>query len=60
MGMMRILLTICLVSIFHLGFSQEGKVSSEIREFAGKKYFVHTLEQGNTVYGISRLYNVEL
>ncbi len=58
--MMRILLTICLVSIFHLGFSQEGKVSSEIREFAGKKYFVHTLEQGNTVYGISRLYNVEL
>ncbi len=57
---MRVFLTICCLILFQWAQSQEAKVSKEIREFAGKKYFVHTIEQGNTLYGISKLYNVDL
>jgi LysM repeat protein len=60
MGMMRYLLLIVCLFLLKFGFGQESNVSTEIREFAGKKYYVHTVDSGNTVYGISKLYNVEL
>ncbi len=40
--------------------AQEAVISETIRELDGKKYYVHVVEKGNTIYGISKLYNTEL
>lgn len=40
-----------------IGFSQE---TPEVHKIEGKKYYLHIVEPGNTLYGISRMYNVTI
>lgn len=49
-----IILTFCLGSIF----AQPGKVP--VKEIDGKSYYVHTVEQGQTLWKIKKMYNVPL
>jgi len=48
-------ITFCLITLF--GFAQKDFA---IEEIDGQKFYVHTVEKGNTLYGISKLYNVDL
>ena len=55
---MRILLlsTILLISFF--GFSQPGVAKEVVKN--GKNYYEHTVEAGNTLWGLQRMYNVDV
>ena len=35
-------------------------ISNDIRERNGKQFYVHTVERGQTVYSISKAYNVTI
>src|ERR1043166_634200 len=41
-------------------FSQDGKKSSVIKTIDGKKFYVHTVEKGQSLYAIAKLYNIDL
>ncbi len=55
---------IFLVSIFILIgtsiFAQEVKKSTEIEVIQGKKYYIHTVEKGQTLYSIAKAYEVSV
>lgn len=40
--------------------AQEVKKSSEIEVIQGKKYYIHTVQKGETLYGIARAYEVSM
>lgn len=50
-----ILLMVCIQSA---GFAQPGV--APVKKIDGKKYYVHTIESGNTLWGISRTYSVSV
>jgi len=49
------LLTILTISV---AFAQPGSVP--VVEEGGKKFYIHTVEQGNTLYGLQRIYGVSV
>ena len=53
---MRYLTLYFIVAISLGSFAQPGSVPTEVIE--GKKYYIHTVEQGNTLYGLQRTYGV--
>ncbi|NND77892.1 MAG: LysM peptidoglycan-binding domain-containing protein [Flavobacteriales bacterium] len=55
MGVRVISIFIFLVSLSIQGFGQ----NHEVVERNGEKYYVHTVEKGNTIYAISRMYGVD-
>jgi len=40
-------------------FGQEG-ISKDVRSLNGEKFYFHTIQKGNTLYGISKMYNVDI
>lgn len=57
MGVIRnIIATIVVCCFFVLSVSAQEK--PPVHKINGKKYYLHVVEAGNTVYGISRLYNL--
>ncbi len=50
-------LLIALIGFSFLGFTQPN---NEVETIDGKKYYVHLVEQGNTLYGIHTHYNVSV
>lgn len=58
--MMKKFLNTSILFILLIGqaYAQPENVQVETKD--GKKYYVHIVEKGNTLYGIHRLYNVEL
>lgn len=52
---MRLLISIVFCLITTLAVAQKDFV---IEEIDGQKYYVHTVEKGNTLYGVSKLYGV--
>lgn len=55
----RLILFLFLLLASFSGWSQEG-VSNDIRELNGKEFYYHTVAKGNTLYGISKIYNVDI
>lgn len=55
---MRSSLIIILILLTNLAFAQPGKVP--VKEIEGKSYHVHTVEQGQTLWKIKKMYNVPL
>lgn len=55
---MRIILVLILVAQVFVGFSQPG-VAKEL-EIKGKKYYEHSVEAGNTLWGLQRMYGVDV
>jgi len=53
----RIIFFFLLLFVPVWGISQE---TPEVHKIDGKKYYLHIVEQGNTLYGISRKYDVSL
>ncbi len=56
--MMRYLTIWILLFTTGIGFSQPDNAVTKIVD--GKTFYVHTVEQGNTLYGIQQLYKVEM
>ena len=56
--MNRVLIGLILYFIVPSLFAQPGSVP--VVEDGGKKYYVHTVEQGNTLYGLQRIYGVSV
>ena len=49
--------------LFVLGFTLTGWAQPDtapVETINGKKYFVHIVQQGNTLYGIHQLYNTSI
>ena len=59
MGIKKIIFIFLLILASGQNFAQEG-VSKDIREINGERFYFHTVEKGNTLYSISKLYNVDL
>lgn len=58
---MRKLILIFLCLFFTIfSFSQEVKISSEKTNINGKKYYLHTVEDNQTLYSISKAYRVSV
>lgn len=58
MGIMRLLIGVIFTLITAISLAQpEDAVTKTID---GKKYYVHTVSEGNTLYGIHKLYNTDL
>jgi LysM repeat protein len=55
---MKIILTILFCSTFLLALAQPDK--APVKTINGQKHYIHTVEKGQTLYGISKLYNVPL
>ena len=55
---MRIILVLILVAQVFVGFSQPG-VAKDL-EIKGKKYYEHNVEEGNTLWGLQRMYGVDV
>ncbi len=53
-----LLIVLFFLTTSKLSFSQPEGATVEI--INGKKFYVHILEQGNTLYGIQTLYKVKL
>ena len=51
-----------LICLSTLSFAQEAEVAPDLKvhEINGNKYYIHVVEQGNTLYAISRMYAVEV
>lgn len=47
---------LCLVSCFY--YAQEK--SKEIKTIGGKKYYIHRVEKGQSLYAISKIYNIDI
>lgn len=56
MNLKRVLLFVCF-QVFVL-FAIAQTQNPEVRKINGKKYIIHKVEKGNTIYAISKLYNV--
>ena len=56
--MNRILIGLLLFFIVPIALAQPGSVP--VVEEGGAKYYVHTVEQGNTLYGLQRIYGVSV
>ena len=66
---LKMLLCVCMIFNFQFSFfnsvraqapgTTPVKVSSETQMLHGRKYYVHIVERGQTVYSISRAYKVE-
>jgi LysM repeat protein len=41
-------------------FAQDGKPNLEIHKVGGKEYYIHTIEAGNTLYEVSRMYAIPI
>jgi LysM repeat protein len=54
--MKKLISILCMLFIVQFSFGQLEKADIEWKE--GKKYYVHFVQAGNTLYGICRLYNV--
>lgn len=52
-----LLIQICFTSNL---FAQEVKKSSEIEVIQGKKYYIHTVQKGETLYAIAKAYEVSM
>lgn len=50
------LLLVLLLSGFLLGYSQQKSQQTEV--INGKLYYIHHVEKGNTIYNLSKLYNI--
>ncbi len=55
---MKFYITLFLLSFGALAFSVSAQVSTVKRVVNGKEYVVHTIQKGQTVYSISKLYGV--
>lgn len=53
-----------LFSIFHFSFAQENKSdilkSKKMEVIDGKKYYLHAVEKGQTLYAISKVYSISV
>lgn len=47
---------LCLISLFQYAQSKSGNIQT----IDGKKYYIHKIEKGQSLYGVSKLYNVSL
>ena len=56
LNLMRYLLLLSILFLGFQSFAQPGEAEIEIKD--GKKYYVHFVQAGNTLYGIHRLYEV--
>lgn len=54
----KFLLTIVLSVFSFMSFSQEK--STNIKTISGKKYYIHKVEKGQSLYAISKLYNTDI
>ena len=59
-SLFRYLLLVLLFLNTSLVFSQEGSRSAEQTVINGKKYYLHTVAKGQTLYALSKLYNVTI
>lgn len=59
MGVIRNIFIIVVIqlAIFSTSWSQE---TPQVHKINGSKYYLHVVEPGNTLYGISRLYNLAI
>lgn len=55
--MRKYLMALCLLLFSFSALAQE---LPEVHKINGKKYYLHVVEKGNTLYGISKLYNIEI
>lgn len=58
--MMKKFLNTSILFILLIGQAYAQPENAQVETKDGKKYYVHIVEKGNTLYGIHRLYNVEL
>jgi len=58
----RIITILIIAQLFSISiiFAQEMKRSDVTDVFNGKKYYLHTIEKGNTLYSISKIYDVSI
>ncbi len=57
--MKKLFTFILVLSVFTINFAQVPvKVSDEIVNLSGKKYYLHKTEKGQTLYSVSKAYNV--
>lgn len=54
----KLVLAILLSALSFASFAQEK--SNEIRTINGKKYYIHKVEKGQSLYAISKLYNTDI
>lgn len=54
--MKKLISVLCFLCMVQFSFGQLEKAEVEWKD--GKKYYVHFVQAGNTLYGITRLYNV--
>lgn len=55
---MKFYVTLFFLCFGSLGFSVFGQISTVKRTVSGKEYYVHTVEKGQTVYYLTKLYGV--
>lgn len=55
---MKFYITLFLICFGALGFSAFGQISTIKKNVAGKEYYVHTVQKGQTVYSLTKAYNV--
>ena len=63
MGITRQVFILSLLIIGFLpfsGFSQVNPENAIIHKLDGKKYYLHTVKKGNTLYSISKVYAIEI
>lgn len=58
MGIIRNYILVCFLLI--AGFSAFSQETPTVHKINGNKYYLHVVEPGNTLYGISKLYNLEI
>ena len=58
--MMKKILNSCIVFFLFIGMTFAQPADAQIETRNGKKYYVHVVKEGNTLYGIHRLYQVEI
>ncbi len=57
MGVAKSIFLVLVLLVSLGGFAQD---KPEVHKINGKKYYLHVVEPGNTLYGISKLYNLEV
>ena len=55
---MKFYIALFLLCFGALGFSAFGQVSTVKKNINGKEYYVHTIQKGQTVYSLTKLYGV--
>lgn len=57
---MGIVARLCVFFMLLLSLSAAAQDTPEVHKINGKKYYLHVVEAGNTLYGISKQYNLDI